>query len=42
MILSEYMTDLETLDFVLEELFAISTFEEAKAVINDGVSSTSK
>ena len=34
------MTDLETLDFVLEELFAINTFEEAKAVINDGIASS--
>ena len=42
MILSEYMNDLETLDFVLEEFFAISTFEEAQAFINNDASSTSK
>ena len=35
------MTELEVLDFVLEELFAVSTLEEAKAVINDGIKSSS-
>ena len=33
------ITDLKILDFVLEELSAINTFEEAKSVINDSITS---
>ena len=32
----QQMTNLEVLDYVLEELFAINTMEEAQAIINDG------
>ncbi|WP_313884995.1 hypothetical protein [Desulfofundulus sp. TPOSR] len=31
------MTDLETLDYILEQLFAASTLEEARVIINNGV-----
>lgn len=30
------MTSLEELDYVLEELFATTTLEEARTIINDG------
>ncbi|SHF33560.1 hypothetical protein SAMN02745218_02005, partial [Desulfofundulus australicus DSM 11792] len=33
----ERMTDLETLDYILEQLFAASTLEEARVIINNGV-----
>lgn len=31
------MTDLETLDCILEQLFAANSLEEARAIINNGV-----
>lgn len=35
------VTDLEQLDHILEELFAASTLEEARAIINDNIGETS-
>lgn len=33
----QQVSDLEALDYVLEELFTANTLEEARAIINDGV-----